>query len=216
MSLTEWFEPPPGSRRPRPAPVIPVIVLDDPAHAVPLARACVDGGVKVLEVTLRTAAGLESIRRIAAEVPEAVVGAGTVTVPAELAQVVAAGARFVVSPGFDRGLVAAARDLSMPIVPGVMTPSEVMAGVAEGLTLLKLFPAAVAGGVAMLQALAGPFPGVRFVPTGGIDARTAAQYLAQPNVLAVGGSWLVPSSAIERRDWAAVTTLARAAESLRR
>jgi 2-dehydro-3-deoxyphosphogluconate aldolase/(4S)-4-hydroxy-2-oxoglutarate aldolase len=104
----------------------------------------------------------------------------------------------------------------MPIVPGVMTPSEVMAGMAEGLTLLKLFPAAVAGGVAMLQALAGPFPGVRFVPTGGIDARTAAQYLAQPNVLAVGGSWLVPASAMERQDWAAVTTLARAAASLRR
>jgi 2-dehydro-3-deoxyphosphogluconate aldolase/(4S)-4-hydroxy-2-oxoglutarate aldolase len=167
-------------------------------------------------VTLRTAAGLESIRRIAAEVPEAVVGAGTVTAPAELAEVAAAGARFVVSPGFDRGLVAAARDRSMPIVPGVMTPSEVMAGMAEGLTLLKLFPAAVAGGVAMLQALAGPFPGVRFVPTGGIDARTAAQYLAQPNVLAVGGSWLVPASAMERQDWAAVTTLARAAASLRR
>jgi len=197
------------------SPVIPVIVLDDARHAVPLARACVAGGVTVLEVTLRTAAGLESIRRIAAEVPEAWVGAGTVTSVGDVARVAAAGARFVVSPGFDRAIAAASRDHGLPMMPGVMTPSEVMAAMAEGLSVLKFFPAAPAGGVAMLRALAGPFPGIRFCPTGGIDARVAPDYLALPNVMAVGGSWLTPPGAIAREDWAAVTTLARAAASMR-
>lgn len=197
------------------APVVPVIVLADVLHAVPLARACVDGGVTVLEVTLRTPAGLESIRRIAAEVPQARVGAGTVTSIADVERVARAGARFVVSPGFDRGIVAAARDHGLPILPGVMTPSEVMAAMAEDLSVLKFFPAAAAGGVPMLRALAGPFPSLRFCPTGGIDARNAADYLALPNVVAVGGSWLTPASALVRQDWAAITTLARAAAALR-
>lgn len=196
--------------------MIPVIVLEDPDMAVPLARACAEGGVTVLEVTLRTPAGLESIRRIAAEVPEAWVGAGTVTSLADVARVAAAGARFIVSPGFDRSIAAAARDRGLQLMPGVMTPSEVMAAMAEGLSLLKFFPAGMAGGIPMLKALAGPFPTVRFCPTGGIDARSASDYLALPNVVAIGGSWLTPASAIARQDWAAVTTLARGAAALTR
>jgi 2-dehydro-3-deoxyphosphogluconate aldolase/(4S)-4-hydroxy-2-oxoglutarate aldolase len=199
-----------------PAPVIPVIVLDDARHAVPLARACVAGGVALLEVTLRTRAGLDAIRRIAAEVPDAVVGAGTVVARSDVARVAAAGARFVVMPGFDRSIAAAARDAGLPPMPGVMTPSEVMAALGEGLSFLKFFPAQAAGGVSMLRALAGPFPNVAFCPTGGIDARTATDYLALPNVFAVGGSWMTPAAAIARQDWAAVTTLARAAASLPR
>jgi 2-dehydro-3-deoxyphosphogluconate aldolase/(4S)-4-hydroxy-2-oxoglutarate aldolase len=216
MTLTELLVPAPGGARDPAAPVIPVIVLDDARHAVPLARACLAGGVELLEVTLRTPAGLEAIRRIAAEVPQAVVGAGTVTTPAEVARVAAAGARFAVSPGFDAALAAAARDHGLPLMPGVMTPGEAMAAMAAGLSLLKFFPAAAAGGTAMLKALAGPFPSLRFCPTGGVDARNAAEYLALPNVVAVGGSWITPASAIAREDWAAVSTLARAAASLPR
>jgi 2-dehydro-3-deoxyphosphogluconate aldolase/(4S)-4-hydroxy-2-oxoglutarate aldolase len=198
------------------APVIPVIVIDRTQDAVPLAQACVAGGVAVLEVTLRTPAGLESIRRIAAEVPGAWVGAGTVTTVPDVARVAQAGARFIVSPGFDREIVAAARDLGIEAMPGVMTPSEIMAALSEGVSLLKFFPAAAAGGIPMLKALGGPFPSVRFCPTGGIDARSAPDYLALPNVVAIGGSWLTPAAAIARQDWAAITTLARAAASLTR
>jgi 2-dehydro-3-deoxyphosphogluconate aldolase/(4S)-4-hydroxy-2-oxoglutarate aldolase len=216
MTLTDMLDPPRSARGARVAPVIPVIVLEDAAMAVPLARACVEGGVTVLEVTLRTPAGLESIRRIAAEVPEAWVGAGTVTSLADVARVAATGARFIVSPGFDRSIAAAARDRGLQLMPGVMTPSEVMAAMAEGLSLLKFFPAGMAGGIPMLKALAGPFPTVRFCPTGGIDARSASDYLALPNVVAIGGSWLTPASAIARQDWAAVTTLARGAAALTR
>jgi 2-dehydro-3-deoxyphosphogluconate aldolase/(4S)-4-hydroxy-2-oxoglutarate aldolase len=216
MTLLDWLGPSPSSGPGPVAAVVPVIVLDEARHAVPLAQACVAGGVTVLEVTLRTPAGLESIRRIAAEVSAAWVGAGTVTTVADVIRVAAAGARFAVCPGFDRGIVAAARDHGLPLMPGVMTPSEVMAAMAEGLGLMKLFPAAAAGGVAMLEALRGPFPSARFCPTGGIDARSAPDYLALPNVVAVGGSWLTPASAIAREDWAAVTTLARAAASLQR
>jgi 2-dehydro-3-deoxyphosphogluconate aldolase / (4S)-4-hydroxy-2-oxoglutarate aldolase len=215
MTLLELFDPQPAAGHAPAAPVVPVIVLDDARHAVPLARACVAGGIEVLEVTLRTPAGLESIRRIAAEVPDAWVGAGTVTTVADVARVAAAGARFAVSPGFDRAVAAAARDHGLPLMPGVMTPSEVMAAMADGFELLKFFPAAAAGGMPMLKALAGPFPALRFCPTGGIDARSAPEYLALPNVVAVGGSWLTPASAIAREDWAAVTTLARAAAALR-
>jgi 2-dehydro-3-deoxyphosphogluconate aldolase/(4S)-4-hydroxy-2-oxoglutarate aldolase len=198
------------------APVIPVIVLADARDAVPLARACVAGGVRVLEVTLRTPAGLEAIRRIAAEVPEAIVGAGTVTREADLAAAVGAGARFVVSPGFDRELAAAARDHGTPWMPGVMTPSEVMQAAGQGLSLLKFFPAAAAGGTAMLQALAGPFPDLQFCPTGGVGLAEAARYLALPNVFAVGGSWLTPAATLAARDWSAVTALAREAAVLGR
>jgi len=216
MTFGELLDPPAGQPDAPMAPVIPVIVLDDPRHAVPLARACVAGGITLLEVTLRTPAAFEAIRRIATEVPEARVGAGTVVALPDLARVAAAGARFVVTPGLDRALVAAARNLGMPMMPGVMTPSEVMAALGEGLTVLKFFPAQAAGGVGMLRALAGPFPTVRFCPTGGVDARNAPEYLALPNVVAVGGSWLTPAAAIAREDWAAITTLARSAASLAR
>lgn len=215
MTLLELLDPSPGSPHELAAPVIPVIVLDDARHAVPLAEACVAGGVRILEVTLRTPAGLDAIRRIAADVPDAWVGAGTVASAPDVVRVAAAGARFVVSPGFDRSVAAAARDHGLPLMPGVMTPTEAMAAMAEGLVLLKFFPARAAGGVAMLQALAGPFPSLRFCPTGGIDARAAPDYLALGNVVAVGGSWMTPASAIAREDWAAVTTLARAASALR-
>ncbi len=215
MTLLDLFEPSAATPIEPVAPVIPVIVLEDARHAVPLAHACVAGGVRVLEVTLRTPAGLEAIRRIAAEVPDAWVGAGTVTSVADVGRVAAVGARFVVSPGFDRSVAAAARDLGLSLMPGVMTPSEVMAASAEGLSLLKFFPAGPAGGIPMLKALAGPFPGVRFCPTGGVDARSAPEYLALDNVPAVGGSWLTPASAIAREDWGAITTLARAAASMR-
>ena len=216
MTLLERFVPTPSARHEPSAPVIPVIVLEDARNAVPLAQACHAGGLEVLEITLRTPAGLESLRRIAAEVPGVCVGAGTVTTVGDVTRVAAAGARFAVSPGFDRELVAAARDLGLPLMPGVMTPSEVMAAVNEGLDFLKLFPAAVAGGVALLKALAGPFPTLRFCATGGIDARNAAEYLALSNVVAVGGSWVTPASAIALSDWPAVTRLAREAAALRR
>jgi 2-dehydro-3-deoxyphosphogluconate aldolase/(4S)-4-hydroxy-2-oxoglutarate aldolase len=215
MMLLDLLAPASGASLAATAPVIPVIVLEDERHAVPLARACVEGGVRVLEVTLRTAAGLASIRRIAAEVPEAVVGAGTVTTAADAERVVQAGARFVVSPGFDAGVAAACHDRGVPLMPGVATPTEVMAALARGLSLLKFFPAAAAGGTAMLKALAGPFPSVRFCPTGGIDAANASQYLALPNVVAVGGSWLTPAATIAREDWPAIAALARAASGLR-
>jgi 2-dehydro-3-deoxyphosphogluconate aldolase/(4S)-4-hydroxy-2-oxoglutarate aldolase len=139
-----------------------------------------------------------------------------VTALPDVARVAAAGARFIVSPGFDRSIAAAARDRGLQLMPGVMTPSEVMAAMAEGLSLLKFFPAGMAGGIPMLKALAGPVPTVRFCPTGGIDARSASDYLALPNVVAIGGSWLTPASAIARQDWAAVTTLARGAAALTR
>jgi 2-dehydro-3-deoxyphosphogluconate aldolase/(4S)-4-hydroxy-2-oxoglutarate aldolase len=216
MNLRERLSPRSRSGEGPTAPVVPVMVIDRTQDAVPLAQACVDGGVNVLEVTLRTPAGLESIRRIAAEVPGAWVGAGTVTTVPEVARVAQAGARFIVSPGFDREIVAAARDLGIEAMPGVMTPSEIMAALSEGLSLLKFFPAAAAGGIPMLKAFAGPFPSVHFCPTGGIDARGAPDYLALPNVVAIGGSWLTPAAAIARQDWSAITTLARAAASLAR
>ncbi|HLT01888.1 MAG TPA: bifunctional 4-hydroxy-2-oxoglutarate aldolase/2-dehydro-3-deoxy-phosphogluconate aldolase [Geminicoccaceae bacterium] len=192
-------------------PVIPVIVLDDAADAVPLARACIAGGLDMLEVTLRTAAGLEAIRRIAAEVPEARVGAGTVNRPEEFAMVRAAGARFAFSPGFADDMLAAARDAGIEWVPGVATASEVMAAQRQGLERLKFFPAVPAGGIALLDALAGPFPDMRFCPTGGIDASNAATWLARPNVFAVGGSWPTPRALIAARDWNRITELCRQA-----
>lgn len=215
MTLLELLDPPPDSGRAAAAPVIPVIVVDDPADAVPLARACAHGGVTVLEVTLRTAAGVEAIRRIASELPEVTVGAGTVLRPSDLAAVAAAGARFAVSPGFQPALAAAARDHGLDFMPGVMTPSEIMAAAEQGLSLLKFFPAAPAGGIAMLQAFAGPFPQIRFCPTGGIGVRDAPRYLALPNVVAVGGSWMTPAAAIAARDWVGIGALCADAAELR-
>ena len=195
-------------------PVIPVIVIEDADRAVPLARALVAGGVRVLEVTLRTPAGLSAICSIAREVPQAVVGVGTVTLAEEFAMARKAGAQFAVSPGFTPALLEAARDTGLPWLPGVMTPSDVIAARAAGLSHLKLFPAQQAGGLSMLKALYGPFPDVLFCPTGGITPDTAPEFLALPNVPCVGGSWLTPAAAVASGDWDAITTLARQASSL--
>lgn len=195
-------------------PVMPVIVLRRLEDAVPLARALVAGGVRVLEVTLRTPVALAAIRAIREQVPEAIVGAGTVTRPAEFDQAVAAGAVFVVSPGLTAGLAAAARGSSVPLLPGVMTPSEAMAARDAGFSRLKLFPAQQAGGIGMLKAMAGPLPDLRFCPTGGITPETAADYLRLPNVVCVGGSWIAPEAAVAGGDWRTVEKLAAAATAL--
>jgi 2-dehydro-3-deoxyphosphogluconate aldolase/(4S)-4-hydroxy-2-oxoglutarate aldolase len=197
-------------------PVIPVIVLDRVEDAVPLARALVAGGVRVLEVTLRTPAALACIEAIARAVPEAVVGAGTIRSAADARAAKAAGSAFGVSPGYTAGVGAACRDAELPLLPGVATASEVMAAQADGLSFLKFFPATAAGGIPMLKALGGPFPDVVFCPTGGITPETAPQFLALPNVLVCGGSWLTPADAVAAGDWARITQLARAATALRR
>ena len=196
-------------------PVMPVLVIDDLAHAVPLARALVAGGIRVLEVTLRTAVALDAVRAMCAAVPDAVVGVGTLTSPQDLADSKAAGAVFGVSPGLTASLLEAARQTGLPLLPGTMTPSDVMTARAAGLTACKLFPAAVAGGVGMLKALYGPFADMVFCPTGGIDAASAPQYLALPNVACVGGSWLAPKALVQAGDWPAITALAKAASRLR-
>jgi 2-dehydro-3-deoxyphosphogluconate aldolase / (4S)-4-hydroxy-2-oxoglutarate aldolase len=195
-------------------PVIPVIVIEELAQAVPLAQALVAGGVRVLEVTLRTAAGLEAIRVISREVPEAIVGVGTLTRPQDFNDVMAAGARFGVSPGLTPALIQAAHETKLPLLPGVMTPSDVIAARLAGFRELKLFPAQQAGGIGMLKALVGPFPDVTFCPTGGVSAETAPEYLALPNVACVGGSWLTPKAALAAGDWDAITALAKQASAL--
>jgi 2-dehydro-3-deoxyphosphogluconate aldolase/(4S)-4-hydroxy-2-oxoglutarate aldolase len=196
------------------APVIPVVVIEDARHAVPLARALVAGGLPMIEITLRTAAGLEAIRAIAAEVPEAVVGAGTVLTPAQLDAVQAAGARFAVSPGATPRILEAAADRAIPLLPGIATATEAMLLIERGFTCAKFFPAAPAGGVAYLSALAAPLPQLKFCPTGGITLASAPEFLALGNVLCVGGSWMVGRAALEAQDWAGVTAAAAAAARL--
>lgn len=198
----------------RSASVIPVIAIDDPEHAVPLAQALVAGGICVLEVTLRTRHGLDAIRAMA-QVPGAIVGVGTLTQPEEFAAARDAGAVFGVSPGLTALLIEASRKSGLALLPGVMTPSEVMAAREAGFRQLKLFPAVPAGGVGMLNAIGGPLPDVTFCPTGGISIETAAQFLACKNVACVGGSWLTPKDAIKAGNWAHITELARAAAALR-
>jgi 2-dehydro-3-deoxyphosphogluconate aldolase / (4S)-4-hydroxy-2-oxoglutarate aldolase len=197
------------------SPVIPVITVQDLAHAVPMARALVAGGLRVLEVTLRTPQGLPAIRAIREAVPDAVVGAGTLRSVAQIAQVNAAGVQFGVSPGLTAELAAAAATVRWPLLPGVMTPSELIAARAAGFTTCKLFPAQQAGGIGMLKALHAVFPDVMFCPTGGISRETAPQYLALPNVACVGGSWVVPDEAVRAGDWARIEALARDAAALR-
>ena len=197
------------------APVIPVIVLNDLAHAVPMARALVEGGIRMLEVTLRTPQALACIEAIAKAVPQAVVGAGTLRSKADAQAAANAGARFAVSPGYTSALGAACRDLGLPLLPGVATGGEIMAAQEDGFSALKFFPAMQAGGSAMLKAWSGPFFDVKFCPTGGISVQNAADFLALPNVLCVGGSWLVPADAMVQGDWARITTLAREAGALR-
>jgi 2-dehydro-3-deoxyphosphogluconate aldolase/(4S)-4-hydroxy-2-oxoglutarate aldolase len=195
-------------------PVIPVIVIDDVEQAVPLARALVAGGVRVLEVTLRTPVALDAIRAIAAEVPDAVVGVGTISRAEHFEQAIEAGARFGVSPGLSRELIEAAHASRLPLLPGVMTPSDVISARNAGFSELKLFPAQQAGGIGMLKALSGPFPDVTFCPTGGVTLATAPSFLALPNVGCVGGSWLTPPAMVKAGDWEGITALAIEAAKL--
>ncbi|WP_370318592.1 2-dehydro-3-deoxy-phosphogluconate aldolase [Oricola sp.] len=191
--------------------VIPVIVLDDAKDAVPLAKALVAGGLPAIEITLRTDAALESIRRVAAEVPEALVGAGTILNAAQFDEAVAAGSKFIVSPGLTPELVEAANGSPVPLLPGAVTSSEIMAALEDGYSLLKFFPAEQAGGAAYLKSLSSPFGAVRFCPTGGVSAKNAPDYLSLPNVLCVGGSWVAPKDAVSGGDWDRITALAKEA-----
>lgn len=196
------------------APVVPVVVLHDAADAVPLARALVAGGLPAIEVTLRTPAALESIRAIAAEVPGAVVGAGTVISPEHVRDTVDTGARFLVSPGWTDALLEAMKASGVPFLPGVSTTSEVVALLERGVREMKFFPAEAAGGTAYLKALSAPLPQARFCPTGGISLASAPSYLALPNVGCVGGSWMVPGDAVAAKDWDRVARLAAEAAAL--
>lgn len=196
-------------------PVIPVLVIEDVATAVPLARALVAGGLYVLEITLRTSAAHDAVTAIASEVEGAVVGVGTVFHPNQLVLAESLGARFAVSPGFTPGLLEAAKDSSLPLLPGAVTPAEMMTLEEAGYNLLKFFPAEVAGGITALKAFASPLAAIRFCPTGGITARNAPDYLALPNVVCVGGSWVAPADAVAAEDWSRIERLAREAASLK-
>jgi 2-dehydro-3-deoxyphosphogluconate aldolase / (4S)-4-hydroxy-2-oxoglutarate aldolase len=190
------------------APVVPVVVLEDATKAVPLARALAAGGLPVIELTLRTPSALEAVRRIAAEVPEVLVGAGTILSARHAVRATAAGAQFLVSPGSTPALLGAMDDTGLPYLPGTSTVSEMLAVAEHGHTAMKFFPAEAAGGAPYLASLVSPLPKLRFCPTGGITAATAERYLRLPNVGCVGGSWLTPADAIEARDWARITRLA--------
>ncbi|MFE7772516.1 bifunctional 4-hydroxy-2-oxoglutarate aldolase/2-dehydro-3-deoxy-phosphogluconate aldolase [Streptomyces sp. NPDC057445] len=196
------------------APVIPVAVIDDAADAVPLARALAAGGLPAIEVTLRTSAALDAIRAVADEVPEAVVGAGTVISPKGVADAVAAGACYLVSPGWTDALLKAMSSSALPFLPGVSTASEVVALLERGVNEMKFFPAEAAGGTAYLKSLAGPLPQARFCPTGGISLTSAPAYLSLPNVDCVGGTWMLPADVLAARDWARVEALAHEAAGL--
>lgn len=196
------------------APVIPVLTIERIEHAVPLARALCAGGLRVLEVTLRTPAGLPAIEAMRRGVPEAVVGVGTLTCAADFEASDKVGAQFGVSPGLTPEIASAAKSVEFPLLPGVMTPSELIAGLGWGFNTFKLFPAQQAGGVAMLKALGGPFPDVVFCPTGGVTRATAPEFLALKNVACVGGSWIVPADALSAGDWNAIEKLARDAATL--
>lgn len=191
--------------------VVPVIVISEVAQAVPLAHALLEGGVDVMEITLRHAAGLPAIEAVARHVPQMLVGAGTVTRAHEMRDVQQAGARFALSPGMTESLVRAAQTCHLPFMPGVMTPSEVMQAREWGFSLVKLFPAAQAGGLAMLKSLAGPLGDMMFCPTGGVSSANLQEYLTLPNVPLVGGSWLTPPQVLALGDWAAISRLAREA-----
>ena len=198
------------------APVVPVITIEDASAAVPLARALVAGGLPVVEITLRTPAAVEAARAIIAEVKEAVVGIGTVLTPDDLQRAEGLGAAFAISPGLSIELLHAAASGDLPFVPGIQTASDLIACVTRGYDLVKFFPAVPAGGLATLNALGGPFPNVRFCPTGGIGEADAAQWLAHPKVVAVGGSWVAPASDIKAGAWSKIEARARAAAALTR
>ncbi|MDX5407133.1 MAG: bifunctional 4-hydroxy-2-oxoglutarate aldolase/2-dehydro-3-deoxy-phosphogluconate aldolase [Chromatiaceae bacterium] len=192
-------------------PVVPVIVIKDLADAVPMAKALLAGGIKVLEVTLRTPVALDAIRLLAEQVPDAVVGAGTVTTAAQLQQVAEAGAKFAISPGLTRELLQAGKDAAIPLIPGIASISELMEGTGLGYSHFKFFPAEAAGGVKTLKSIHGPFADIRFCPTGGINEKNFRDYLALPNVSCVGGSWIVPDDAVAAKDWGRITELCQAA-----
>lgn len=194
--------------------IVPVIVIKELAHAVPLAKALVEGGLNILEITLRTDAGLAAIKAIAAEVKGAIVGAGTVINADQFAAAAQAGSKFVVSPGLTEEVVKASRDHDVPILPGVATGSEIMQGLSLGLSTFKFFPAETSGGAPAIKALGGPFPQVRFCPTGGIGAKNLLSYLSLPNVIAAGGSWMVPSDLNEADAFARAAVMAREAKTL--
>lgn len=197
------------------APVIPVLTIDSVDAAVPLARALCDGGLNVIEVTLRTQAALAAIADIAVEVPECVVGAGTVLRHVDAAFAIDAGAKFLVSPGTNAVLAETFTEIEVPVIPGCSTVSEAMVLADLGFTFLKFFPAEACGGAAWLKSVAAPLPNLRFCPTGGIDMRNARDYLALPNVVAVGGSWVAPKDVVAAKDFARITALAREASGLR-
>jgi len=197
-------------------PVIPVLKIDNVADAVPLARALARGGLRAIEITLRTPAALEAIRRASAEVEEAVVGSGTILDAKQFEQAEKAGSKFIVSPGVTRELLAAAGGSKVPLLPGAITPGEIMTAREAGLDFLKFFPAEQAGGASFLKALASPFAGINFCPTGGVTAKNAVDYLSLPNVNCVGGSWVAPDNLVKAGDWAAIEALAREASGLRR
>lgn len=196
-------------------PVVPVVVVDDVATAVPLAHALVEGGLPAIELTLRTPVALDAIRAIAAEVPGILLGAGTITTPAQAQEAAAAGAGFLVSPGTTPALLDAMAATGLPFLPGTSTVSEVLAVLESGRTEMKFFPAEAAGGAPYLKAIGGPFPQARFCPTGGITAATARNYLALPNVGCVGGTWITPADAVAGKDWDRIARLAAEAAALR-
>ena len=196
------------------SPVIPVVTIDDPQHAVPIARALADGGIPIIELTLRTESALTSLKLIANEVPDILVGAGTVLTPGQAYAAVSAGAQFLVSPGVTPSLLDYMLTLNTPVLPGVATVGEVMAVHERGIGDMKFFPAGPAGGPSYLAAIGAPLPHVRFCPTGGVSLASAPDYLKLPNVSCVGGSWLTPRSAVESNDWNQITALARQASTL--
>ncbi|OAJ70330.1 keto-deoxy-phosphogluconate aldolase [Methylobacillus sp. MM3] len=198
------------------ASVIPVIVLNDVAHAVPMAKALVAGGIRMLEITLRTSVALDCMRAIAAEVPEAVIGAGTIRSAADAKAALAAGARFGVSPGYTTTVGKTCQDIGLPLLPGVATGSEIMIAQEDGFTELKFFPAMQAGGPNLLKAWAGPFTDIKFCPTGGVSLENAPTLLALPNVVVVGGSWLTPADVMARGEWSRITEMASEACKLAR
>lgn len=196
-------------------PVVPVVVIDDLAHAVPVARALVEGGLPVIELTLRTPVALEAIHAIATQVPEILVGAGTIVTPGQVKQAADAGAAFLVSPGCTPQLLSAMAESDLPFLPGTATVSEALAVLEAGYTEMKFFPAEASGGAAYLKSIASPLPAARFCPTGGITAASAPSYLSLPNVGCVGGSWLTPAEALATGDWARISALAAEAAALR-
>lgn len=202
MAFEQWFQ--------QTKNIMPVIVINDIAQAVPLAKALIAGGIHCLEITLRTPQGIEAIKVISEQVPEAIVGAGTITNSDQVKAVKEAGGKFIISPGISHDLCKTAQKLNMPYAPGIMTPSDILIGLNYGLSIFKFYPASLSGGVDMLKAFAGPFNNIKFCPTGGITEKNSAQYLALDNVIAVGGSWVCPSDLIKERKWSEIQALAQA------